>query len=72
MAPFPWTDAGLTPGVTSVRRTHLVELRDALAAAYSANGQAVPGWTDPGPAAGATSIKAMHLMELRAAVIALE
>ena len=58
--------------MTSVRRTHLLELREALAAAYSAMGQAAPGWTDAATVAGATPIKAVHLMELRAAVIALE
>ena len=62
----------MTTGVTSVRRTHLLELREALAAAYSAAGQAAPGWTDAAPVAGTTPIKAAHLMELRAAVIALE
>ena len=69
---FPWTDPVLTAGVTPVRLAHLLELREALAAAYARAGRAVPGWTDAGPVAGTTPIRAAHLMELRAAVVALE
>jgi len=50
----------LRPGVTRVRRVHLLELRQALAEAYSAAGRAAPRWTDA------------HVTELRAAVLALE
>ena len=39
----------------------MVELREALAAAYAAAGRAAPRWTDPAPAAGATPIRAVHL-----------
>ena len=59
-------------GVTVVRLEHLLELREALAAAYAASGRAAPGWTDPEPAAGSTPIRAAHVTELRAAVVALE
>ena len=69
---FAWTDAVLTPGVTPVRRVHLLELRAALAEAYTAAGRAATGWTDAAPSAGATPIRAAHLMELRTAVRALE
>ena len=69
---FAWTDAVLTAGVTPVRLAHLLELREALAAAYAAAGRAEPSWTDAARVAGTTPIKAVHLMELRAAVRALE
>lgn len=58
--------------VTSVRRMHLLELRQALAEAYRAAGRTAPRWTDPLPALATTPIRAAHLMELRAAVVALE
>ena len=66
---FAWTDPVLRAGVTRVRRVHLVELREALAAAYAAEGRAVPPWT---PAGAGSPIRAAHLMELRAAVLRLE
>ena len=72
MAAFPWTDPVLTPGVTPVRLVHVLELREALAAAYAAAGRPAPRWTDPTPAAGTTPIRAAHLTELRSAVMALE
>lgn len=72
LAAFPRTDEALVIGVTSVRRTHLLELREALDAVYAATGQTTPGWTDAAMVPGATPIKAAHVMELRDAVIALE
>ena len=51
---FPWTDPVLTAGVTRVRLAHLLELREALTAAYAAAGRSAPGWTDAAPAAGST------------------
>ena len=51
---------------------HLLEPRQALAAAYAAAGRAAPTSSDVGPVAGTTPIRAAHLMELRAAVLALE
>ena len=51
---------------------HLTELRQALAAAYTASGRTPPRWTDAAPTGGATPIRAAHLTELRAAVVALE
>ena len=66
---FPWTDPVLTAGVTRVRLAHLLELREALAAAYAAARRSAPRWTDAALAAGSTPIRAAHLMELRAAVL---
>ena len=57
--------------MTPVRLLHLLELREALAAAYAASGGAGPSWNDAAPAAGNTPIRAAHLTELRA-VLALE
>ena len=57
--------------MTPVKRAHVLEMREALAAAYSAVGETVPVWTDV-TLTGETPIRATHLMELRAAVIALE
>lgn len=72
----PWTvpldGLGARVGVTRVRLVHLLELREALAAAYRAAGRSSPGWTDVVPSAGAAPIRAVHLMELRTAVLALE
>ena len=72
LARFGWTDPVLRAGVTRVRLVHLLELREALTAAYLAAGRSSPRWTDAAPAAGSTPIRAAHLTELRAAVVALE
>ena len=58
--------------MTPVRLAHLLELREALAAAYDASGRTRPRWSDPSPAPGRTPIRAAHVTELRAAVVALE
>ena len=67
-----FTDDSIMAGVTPVRLVHLLELREALGAAYTAAGRAAPRWTDASPTAGTTPIRAAHLTELRAAVAALE
>ena len=46
---------------------HLLELREALAAAYVAKGRAAPHWTDAAPSAGRPPIRAQRVTELRAA-----
>ena len=69
---FHWTDPVLRAGVTRVRLAHLLELREALAAAYTASGRPAPRWTDTVPAGGATPIRAVHVTEMRAAVVAFE
>ena len=55
-----------------VRLIHLLELRSALAEAYTAAGRSTTPYSDAPPRAGATPIRATHVMELRAAVVALE
>lgn len=72
LAPFAWPDPILTAGLTRVRLSHLLELREALAAAYRASGRAGPVFTDVTPMSGTTPIRAVHLTELRAAVVALQ
>jgi hypothetical protein len=59
-------------GVTPVKRVHLTELRDALAAAYEAAGRRRPTYTDSIVTAGMTAIKAVHVVELRDAILAIE
>ena len=58
--------------MTPVGLVHLLELREALAAAYAAAGSAAPRWTDALPVEGTTPIRAAHVMEIRAALVALE
>ena len=58
--------------MTRVRLVHLLELREALAAAFVAEGRAAPRWTAAAPVAGTTPIRAAHVTELRAAVLTLE
>jgi hypothetical protein len=73
LAAFAWTDATLTPGTTTIKRAHLVDLRAALAEAYqAAPATPLPTYTDAVVAAGATPISVVHLRELREAVGALE
>ena len=72
LASFGWSDPVLRAGVTPVKLAHLLELRAALAAAYSATGRPVPRWTDASPTAESTPIRAAHVTELRVAVLALE
>ena len=57
-----------------MRLAHLLELREALSAAYAAAGRSMPRWADASPAAGRPPIpiRAAHVTELRAAVLALE
>jgi hypothetical protein len=72
LAAFGWTDPSLAAGATTIKRVHLVELRAAVAAVYSARGLTAPAWTDPTITAAATLVRAVHITELRAAVLALE
>ena len=60
LARFSWTDPVLRPGVTRVRRVHLLELRQALAEAVLGGGAGSPtldrrvagAWVDPDPGVG--------------------
>jgi glucose/arabinose dehydrogenase len=66
---FGWTDVALT-GIT-IRAAHVLELRSALAQAYTVAGRTPPAYTDPASLNG-VFIKAVHITELRSAVIAME
>lgn len=68
---FGWTDPILTPGVTPVRRVHVLELCEALAEAYAAAGRPAPAYADTALPEG-TVIRAAYLMELRRDVVELE
>jgi hypothetical protein len=54
------------------KRSHLVELRSAVAAVFTARGLSAPTWTDPTITPAVTVARAVHITELRAAVLALE
>jgi YD repeat-containing protein len=70
---FAWSNPTLTSGVTIVRVSDLVEMRQALAGAYVSAIQSMPALTDPQLGApGTTTIRAIHINELRDAVIQLE
>lgn len=64
---IPFTEASLTPGVTTARATHLSELRSAANAVRQLAGLPVSTFTDP-VLTTATTVKAVHVTEVRAAV----
>ena len=72
MPAFSFTDPTLAAGSTLMQALHISELREALADAYAAAGQAPPNYTDPTLTAMGTPIRASHILDLRAAVQALE
>jgi M6 family metalloprotease-like protein len=66
------TDPTITPGMTTIKTQHIIEMRAALAPAYSvATGTTATYATDPTLVAG-TKVKAAHIAELRALVLAIE
>jgi YD repeat-containing protein len=70
---FAWSNPTLTSGVTIVRASDVVEMRQALAGAYASATQSMPALTDPQLGLpGTTTIRAVHINELRNAVIQLE
>jgi len=68
---YAWTNT-LGVGGSVVSAIDLTEVRGALAAAYSAAGQAPPAYTDPAITAGVTTIKSVHIDQPRSAVRAIE
>ena len=73
LAPYPWTDATLGPGIV-VKAVHLTELRAALEQAYVAANRTGEFQivTDPVVTGRVTPIRAAHIHELRQAVVTLE
>lgn len=63
-----FTDASLTPGLTSVRAVHITELRVRVDLLRASAGLQAFAWTDPVLTAGATMVKAQHLIDLRTAL----
>jgi hypothetical protein len=63
-----FTDSTLTPGLTTIKRVHITELRDRIDAVRVAAGLAVYTWTDPTLSAGATIVRAQHVAALRTAL----
>jgi len=59
-------------GTTTIKRSHLVELRAAVSAVFTARGLPAPVWTDPVITAAAPLVRAVHITELRTAVLVLE
>ena len=66
--PGAFTDETLTPGVTTVRAVHLLELRTRIDAQRVRFKRPAFGWTDPSLTAGSTPIRAAHVLELRQAL----
>jgi hypothetical protein len=69
LAPFGYVDE-MSPGA-SIKASHIVDCRTALAAVYLALSQPAPIYTDASLAPG-MSIRAVHIAELRTAVVAVE
>lgn len=73
LSPFSYTsDPTITPGVTTIKAQHILQLRAALAPAYfNATATTATYATDPSLAAG-TRVKTAHIAELRALVLSIE
>lgn len=66
---FRYTDTTLGSGTTTIRRSHITELRSAVDALRAVNGNGPATWTtDPLVTAGVTPVRRLHIDELRAAV----
>lgn len=63
--PTTFVDDPLSVGVTTVKASHIIELRHAVAALRSVARLPPAAWTDPSLTAASTVIKATHVMELR-------
>jgi hypothetical protein len=61
---FSFTDATVTAGTTPIRRNHLTELRNAVAAARVTAGLAAAVWGDANP----SIVTASHFVEVRTAL----
>jgi len=73
LAPYVWSDAGLTgSGTFVVRAAHLAQMRTALNDAYAAHGTALPAYDDAVITPGVTVVRAVHINQLRASIVALE
>ena len=70
VAPSPFTDDPLRPGVTPIRAVHFTELRMRIDALRAAAGLARFRWTDPVLTPGVTRVRLAHLLELREALAA--
>ena len=66
---FTFTDATVTPTVTTIRAVHIAELRSALNDAYDAAAATRPTYTDP--VLTGVPIKVAHIQELRTAISSL-
>ena len=63
-----FTDATITPGVTTAKAAHVTELRSNLDTARFHLGLAAQQYTDLSIVAGSTLIKAQHVLDLRSGV----
>jgi hypothetical protein len=63
-----FTDPTLTAGVTLVKKAHVAELREAMAAMRAAAGLSAFNWSDHPLVIGTTLIRALHMSELRTAL----
>jgi hypothetical protein len=63
-----FTDPTLSAGVTTMKGTHILQLRTAVAAVRSLASLSAATFTDPVITAGLTTVKAAHITELRTAL----
>jgi hypothetical protein len=57
--------------VATIKRSHLVEMRAAVTAVFTARGLPAPAWSDTVITSAVTPVRTVHIGELRAAVLAL-
>ncbi len=66
--PVPFTDNPLRPGVTPVKATHFLELRERIDKLRDGEGLPSFPWTDPMLTPRVTPVRRVHLAELREAL----
>jgi subtilisin family serine protease len=63
-------NAAIVPGATTIKATHVLELRTAIDNLRGVNGIGPFGWTDPTLTTQATKVRGVHFQDLRTALSA--